>query len=124
MANASQVIVVPGHGLDVAQGPARCRRDGRIARRQGIEVKYAIHPVAGRMHGQMTVLLAEADVPYDQMKEMDDINAEFSRPAFTLVIGANDVTKPGGAHDPASPIYGMPILNVVESTSSSCSRGR
>ncbi|MHA6792733.1 NAD(P)(+) transhydrogenase (Re/Si-specific) subunit beta [Pseudonocardia bannensis] len=117
MAYASQVIVVPGYGMAVAQAQHAVKDMAKLLEAKGVEVKYAIHPVAGRMPGHMNVLLAEADVPYDALKEMDEVNDEFSRTDVTLVIGANDVTNPAARNDPSSPIHGMPILNVDESKS-------
>jgi H+-translocating NAD(P) transhydrogenase subunit beta len=117
MAYANQVVVVPGYGMAVAQAQHTVRDMARLLEDKGVEVKYAIHPVAGRMPGHMNVLLAEADVPYEQLKEMDEINDEFGRTDLALVIGANDVTNPAARSDPNSPIHGMPILNVDKSKS-------
>jgi NAD(P) transhydrogenase subunit beta len=117
MAYARLVVVVPGYGMAVSQAQHAVREMAKLLEAKGVEVKYAIHPVAGRMPGHMNVLLAEADVPYEQLREMDDINGEFSRTDVSLVIGANDVTNPDARNKADSPIYGMPILNVDESAS-------
>jgi NAD(P) transhydrogenase subunit beta len=117
MAYGNEVIVVPGYGMAVAQAQHTVRDMAKLLEDKGVEVKYAIHPVAGRMPGHMNVLLAEADVPYEQLKEMDEINDEFARADVALVIGANDVTNPAARNDPNSPIHGMPILNVDRSKS-------
>ena len=114
---ARQVVVVPGYGMAVAQAQHAVRELATELEKRGVEVKYAIHPVAGRMPGHMNVLLGEADVPYEQLREMDDINPEFPRTDVSLVIGANDVTNPDANDNPGSPIYGMPILQVDQSKS-------
>ena len=112
LAYADQVMVVPGYGLAVAQAQHAARELADLLEARGVKVKYAIHPVAGRMPGHMNVLLAEASVPYPQLLDMEEANPEFPRTDVALVIGANDVTNPAARSNPDSPLYGMPILDV------------
>ncbi|HEX2808394.1 MAG TPA: NAD(P)(+) transhydrogenase (Re/Si-specific) subunit beta, partial [Kineosporiaceae bacterium] len=112
LAYSRKVVVVPGYGLAVAQAQHTVRELADLLESKGVEVSYAIHPVAGRMPGHMNVLLAEANVPYEQLKEMDEVNPEFARTDVVVVVGANDVVNPAAREDASSPIYGMPILDV------------
>src|SRR5207302_8666241 len=115
LAYAQKVVFVPGYGLAGAQAQHDVRQLADLLESKGVEVSYAIHPVAGRMPGHMNVLLAEANVPYPQLKEMDEANPEFSRTDVAVVVGANDVVNPDARNNQGSPIYGMPILNVDNS---------
>jgi NAD(P) transhydrogenase subunit beta len=109
---ASSVMIVPGYGMAVAQAQHKVRELSDVLGRRGVQVRFAIHPVAGRMPGHMNVLLAEADVPYDRLLEMEEANGEMAQVDVALVIGANDVVNPAARHDKGSPVYGMPILDV------------
>jgi NAD(P) transhydrogenase subunit beta len=112
LSNADTVVIVPGYGMAVAQAQHRVHELYDLLRKRGVDVKFAIHPVAGRMPGHMNVLLAEAEIPYEALVEMDDINPEMPQTDVCLVVGANDVVNPAARHDKGSPIYGMPIIDA------------
>jgi NAD(P) transhydrogenase subunit beta len=118
LAYASRVVIVPGYGLAAAQAQHAVNELAVMLQSRGIDVTYAIHPVAGRMPGHMNVLLAEANVPYDQMRDMDEANPDFARTDVALVVGANDIVNPAAQEDPASPIAGMPVLEVWKAKTS------
>ena len=117
LAYATQVVIIPGYGLAASQAQYAMREMTKLLEANGVQVKYAIHPVAGRMPGHMNVLLAEADVPYEQLVEMDDINPEFPRTDVAVLIGANDVVNPDARTNHQSPLFGMPILDVDQARS-------
>src|SRR5690606_38287309 len=122
LANATTVVIVPGYGMAVAQAQHRVREIYDQLVKRGVDVKFAIHPVAGRMPGHMNVLLAEADIPYEALVEMDDINRDLPQTDVVLVVGANDVVNPAARHDEKSPIYGMPIIDADKAKLCICNK--